>query len=223
MLLAGFLVMELFVGSWVGEVDSDVTHWVARNRTGTLSGITDVLSNLADTFTVIGAGVGAGVVLFTSRQWRRASVLGVGLPVELAVFLSVTYAVDRPRPFVSPLESVPSTASSPSGHMAAAVVLYGGLAIVAASFVSDAAGRRWLWVWASVIAVGVGISRVYRGLHHPSDVVAGAVLGLGCLAVAVLAARCLPSGGPVGGVRVGGGGSPGEEPGGRGCFAPRCS
>lgn len=195
LLLAGELVMELAVGSWAGAVDSAITHWFARNRGPIFNTLTTGLSNLGDTFTVIGVALGAGTVLLAARLWRQATVLAVGLAVELSVFLSTTYVVHRPRPDVDALDSVPATASFPSGHMAASVVLYGGLALIGSSLVSRRRVRRWLLIAAGIIAVGVGVSRVYRGLHYPSDIVAGGALGLACLAAAVVAARFLPAGG----------------------------
>lgn len=51
--------------------------------------------------------------------------------------------------------------------------------------------RRAVWAVAAATAIGVGFSRVHRGLHHPTDVVAGALLGLGCLLVAVVVTRLL--------------------------------
>ncbi len=192
LVLAGELVMSVVVGSWVGDIDSAITHWFARSRSGPFDAITRVLSHLGDTFTVLGVAVGAGTVLLASRLWRQAAVLAVGLPLELSVFLSTTYAVRRPRPDVEALDSVPATASFPSGHMAASMILYGGLALIAGSLMPAALNRRWVWAAVTLIAAGVGLSRVYRGLHHPSDVVAGAFLGVGCIMVAVLAARFLP-------------------------------
>ena len=133
-------------------------------------------------------------MLLAGRLRRQVTVLAVGLVLELSVFLSTTYVVHRPRPDVDALDSVPATASFPSGHMAASVVLYGGLALIGSSLVSVRSVRRWLLVAAGLMALGVGFSRVYRGLHHPSDIVAGGAFGLACLAAAVLAAQFLPAG-----------------------------
>ena len=191
-LLSGAIVTELVVGSWIGDLDAGLTRWLAGSRWAPLDDVTRVLSNLADTFTVIGTTVGAGVVLLAARLWRQAALLLAGLPLELAVFLSTTYVVARPRPTVVALESLPSTASFPSGHMAASVVLYGGLALIASSLAPGHVQRMWFWSGAALLTVGVGFSRVYRGLHNTIDVLAGASLGIGCLVIAVLIARLVP-------------------------------
>lgn len=189
--VTGFVVTELVMDAWLGDVDTGVTAWFARHRSAPLDAITRVLSDLADTFTVVGAVVGASAMLLASRLWRHAAVLLVGLALELGVFLSTTYVVGRRRPTVDALDSVPSTASFPSGHAAAAVVLYVGLALIACSLAGHTVRRGWVLA-AGVLAAGVALSRVYRGLHNPIDVVAGALLGACCLAVAVVVARTLP-------------------------------
>lgn len=186
---AGWLVMEFGIDSWFGQVDQGITKWFAGNRTDLLDTVTANISHLADTFTVFGMAFGTGIVLLVLRYWRQAVVLLVALPLELAVFLSVVRLVGRPRPAVVPLDSVPATASFPSGHVAAAIALYGAVAVIVRSLSLSSRVNRWAVVGAIVIVIGVGLSRVYRGLHHPSDIAAGAVLGLAALATAVLAAR----------------------------------
>lgn len=54
----------------------------------------------------------------------------------------------------------------------------------------------WVLVAVFVIVAGVGFPRVYRGLHHPSDIFAGAALGLAALAAALVAARSLEGSSP---------------------------
>lgn len=189
----GLLVMEFVVDRWLGDIDSHVTHWLARNRSPVGDAIAAVVANLADTWTVVGMAVGAVSILLVEHHVRPSIVLIVGLPLELAVFLTVTYTVEQPRPDVPKLASVPATASFPSGHTTAAVVLYGGLALIICSLTSSRRLRAWLTTLGIAIPVAVGAARVYAGIHHPTDVVVGLGLGTGCLTVAVLATRSLPS------------------------------
>ena len=81
------------------------------------------------------------------------------------------------------------TGSFPSGHVAAAVVLYGLLAFLLTRRMRSAAGRAAVWTVAVMVPFVVATSRLYREMHHFSDVVAGALIGLGALAVAALVAR----------------------------------
>jgi undecaprenyl-diphosphatase len=120
-------------------------------------------------------------------------MLVLALALELAVFLSVTWVVARPRPDVVRLNASPSTSSFPSGHTAAATVLFAGLAIIITCCTPNMLLRVLSYVFAVAAALLVGFGRVYRGMHHPTDVMAGVVLGVGCLVVAVLVVRSVPA------------------------------
>jgi len=95
---------------------------------------------------------------------------------EVLIFLAVTETVPQRRPPVPRLQVAPTTSSYPSGHTAAAVVLYGCLGVLLLVCVSRP-GLRWLAAVLFCIPVYVGLSRLYEGEHYPSDVIAGALLG----------------------------------------------
>jgi membrane-associated phospholipid phosphatase len=128
-------------------------------------------------------------LLALRRRWREAALLTIALALEITVFLSVTFVVDRPRPAVPRLNSTPSTGSFPSGHTAAATVLFVGIALIITCLTPNTVARVLSFVVAVAFAATVGFARVYRGLHYPSDVVVGALLGLACLTIAVIAVR----------------------------------
>jgi hypothetical protein len=75
------------------------------------------------------------------------------------------------------------TPSFPAGHTAAALALHGAAALL----IVRRARRRPPWLLLLVPAA-IGVARLYRGLHHPSDAVAGALLGAMCVAAAQLEA-----------------------------------
>jgi undecaprenyl-diphosphatase len=89
--------------------------------------------------------------------------------------------IGRSRPEVETLHSVPSTSSFPSGHVAGALVLYGSLTLVARAISHSGRVPRSTWILPVVAVLIVASSRVYEGVHFPTDVVAGLVLGLGAL------------------------------------------
>ena len=137
---------------------------------------------------VIGVAVVAAIVLAIGRHWRQIGFLACALTLEFTVFLR-----HPPRgphaPLVPRLDVTPPTSSYPSGHTAAAIVLYVGLAIVIWSLVRSTAIRTIVWIIAVAIPIFVGISRLYRGMHHLTDVLASVLLGCGALLFAVLATR----------------------------------
>ena len=169
--------------------DDHVVRSFADNRTSALNHWTDYATKVADTFGILVVLLAAAIVLFVLRHRWEALFLVVALCLELATFLTVNTVVDRPRPAGPRLGSLPSTSSFPSGHTAAMVALYGGLALlINARFRARIVGIV-SWIVALLAAAAIGFARVYRGMHHPSDVVAGALLGFAVLAVAFLAVR----------------------------------
>jgi undecaprenyl-diphosphatase len=104
---------------------------------------------------------------------------------EVLIFIAITLVIHRHRPPVHRLDVVPPTSSYPSGHTAASIVLYVGLAIIALR----TSTRRWVRVVAVsaavVIPIGVAFSRLYRGMHYPSDVLGSVLLAFLWLTVTV--------------------------------------
>jgi undecaprenyl-diphosphatase len=118
--------------------------------------------------------------------WRRLSPL---VPVAAAILLAevVTTGLKllsgRPRPFVrtpdpAPLVGTHLDLTLPSGHAATS---FAGALVLAL-----AVRRRWATAVLFVLAAGIAASRVYVGVHYPSDVLAGALVGVAA-AAAVLA------------------------------------
>jgi membrane-associated phospholipid phosphatase len=173
------------VGSW----DRDTTRWLADHRTAPLDEVTKYATFTANTEAVVAV---AGVVtlwLLLRHRWREAIFLMGGLTLELTVFLSANFLVDRPRPDVPRLNTTPATSSFPSGHAAASVVLWVALALTVGVVATSLVVRVVAWLPVVFLPVTIAFARVYRGMHHPADVLAGALLGVLALGAGVLAAR----------------------------------
>jgi len=96
-------------------------------------------------------------------------------------------AVQRPRPHLIPrLMHGGGWFSYPSGHSMLAPIIFGlGIIVWAAPWPSPAL-RRAALVLAALFALGIGSSRVYLGVHYPSDVLGGLLLGTAWSALALL-------------------------------------
>jgi undecaprenyl-diphosphatase len=184
----GTLLTHPLSGS-VGRWDEHVNEYFARHRTPTWNDITRVATSGFNTVPVIVTAALVVGFLTIRRHFREALFLVLALLIEITAFLSVTFIVARPRPDVVRLNSTPSTSSFPSGHTAAATVLFVGIAVIVACCTSNLVARVASSVLAAVVMCAVGFARVYRGLHHPTDVFAGALFGLACVLVAGLAIR----------------------------------
>ncbi|MER8185924.1 diacylglycerol kinase family protein [Kitasatospora sp. NPDC094015] len=182
MVLVGLMLTHPPLHLWrPGE--NAVTDRLAEHRgpvPDLLTGWLSVLAGTASVVAVAGLVVLALLVGGGGRRWRDAAFLGGAVAGQAAVFLLVTLCVDRPRPSAFKLDAAPPTSSFPSGHVGAAVALYGGLAVLAVLRVRGPL-RLPLAVLAGLVPLLVAFSRLYRGMHHPTDVLAGLVNGAAVL------------------------------------------
>jgi undecaprenyl-diphosphatase len=97
--------------------------------------------------------------------------------------------VHRHRPEVHRLENLQVDASYPSGHTAASIAIYWGIALLLTSRISNVTARICIWTVAALIPLYVAFSRMYRGMHHPLDIAGGVVVGIAALLAIVLVSR----------------------------------
>lgn len=176
----GWLVTGPLAHLWPLSAEDGVNRALARHRDRAGNDVSGFFSTLADTPSAIVLSAAAVVAIrILTHRWRDALFVATAIVAEVGVFLVTTLVVDRSRPAVAHLDTAPPTSSFPSGHTAAATALYVAVALVAWRH-----GASWpVWLLAAVPCL-VGFSRLYRGMHHPSDVVAGAVLGALCVLLA---------------------------------------
>lgn len=174
----GLVVVDLLTPSALTRWEDGINEGAAERRTPTLDAASAVGSRLADTITCIALLVVMVLVLrWWLGRWRESLALAAAIVGELLVFLVVTFVVQRDRPDVPRLDAAPPTSSFPSGHTAAAVAIYGCLAIVIWRNLSNRPAALVLATLCWTVPLVVGLSRIYRGMHHPSDVLMGAIGG----------------------------------------------
>ena len=141
------------------------------------------------TFVILLTILSVATLLFYGKR-RQALVMGAAvITAEIAVELS-KLVFERARPDLVPHGSVVYSHSFPSGHAALSAVTFFTLAAVLTSLQPKRRAKAFIVFVAAVIVAGIGISRVYLGVHWPSDVLAGWALG----AAWALAARVALSG-----------------------------
>jgi undecaprenyl-diphosphatase len=138
------------------------------------------------------AGV-AAIVACLAKHWRLAGFLLFALAVESGSYRATTLVVHRHRPEVQRLENLPVNASYPSGHTAASVAVYGGIALLLTSRIKHRGAQVAIWVVALLVPLFVALARMYRGMHHPLDVLGGVVVGIAALSALVLVTRAAGS------------------------------
>jgi undecaprenyl-diphosphatase len=168
--------------------ESALNRWLQESRDRTWDSVTALWSHVGNTEIIIGVCVIAVAVLWwRTRRWWFAVIPALAISLQSAIFVTASAVTGRVRPDVPHLDPAPATSSYPSGHVGASVALYAGFAIMATGIERTWLRRVVIGV-CSVIPVLVAYARLYRGMHHLSDVAVGAINGLAC---AGLAAHCL--------------------------------
>ncbi|MFF3446218.1 diacylglycerol kinase family protein [Streptomyces sp. NPDC002667] len=164
---------------WPLTAEDTVNERLEQARTGTLTTLSSIASEAGNTLTVVTITLLAclGLLLIPRLpMWRQAVFLAVAVSLQSLVFLTVTESVDRHRPEVHRLDASPPTSSYTSGHTGAATALYAGLAVLALSRVRGP-WRRVVAGLLLLLPLLVGLARLYRGMHHPTDVLGGLLNG----------------------------------------------
>lgn len=185
----GLLLTRVLTPSPVSRLDAEVIGWFATQRTPTLTALSAVGSDLAMTLAVfVMTAVVAVVMRVRLGRWREALVLVVCVLGEWVLFRLVNGAVARERP--GPMLETAGTASFPSGHAGIAVAFYGGLALIILRTVTQRGLALALASLCFAVPVLVALTRLYRGMHFPTD-----LLGSWLLAgiwIGVVVATLLP-------------------------------
>jgi undecaprenyl-diphosphatase len=159
------------------HADKRLEHWIVAQRVGGLNWFFLGLSRIG----TLGL-VWIAIAIVLALVWRRP---GIVIPVAVAVLLADTVSgvgkrlVYRHRPFEHQIGPSERTHSFPSGHSATAFAGATMLAYYAPRF------RPWFYA----LAVLIAFSRLYNGVHYPTDVVAGGALGVATALLLLAAIR----------------------------------
>jgi undecaprenyl-diphosphatase len=119
------------------------------------------------------------VVRFAMRNLGREAklfaitMIGAGL---LNITLKLAFKRARPEPFFN--LSLPETYSFPSGHSLTSAVFFGALAVILTARIKSKRVRAVIWIVSTLMFLTIGFSRIYLGVHHTTDVIAGFVAAL---------------------------------------------
>lgn len=192
----GYLVTEVLPSTAIGKWDAEVPRRLVEYRQQEGVSESKLITSLSETPTIVAlTALAAAVFRWKFGRWRESLVVIYAVAGETSIFMATTLLIDRPRPNVPKLDAAPPTSSFPSGHTAAAVCFYGAIAAI----IIWHTRHRWIKVVAVVVCAAVpltiGGSRVYRGMHYPTDVLVGGLLGAIWLTVVLVYVRTHDAGG----------------------------
>jgi undecaprenyl-diphosphatase len=184
LLLVGVLliaVTALFVFGWLAEemLEGDTRQFDEFVRAAVHQLATPGLTQLMQVFSFLGSVAAVTVMCLAAicmslyfRRTRTAALLAITMLGVAALDVALKFAFHRPRP-VAFFGATPSTYSFPSGHALGSFCFYGMLAAVLAKHTRGRAAKFCVWMTAVFLVGMIGFSRIYLGVHYPSDVIAG--------------------------------------------------
>lgn len=112
-------------------------------------------------------------IVFAKLRWRRAAIwLAITMAGALLLEITLKWAYHRTRPAAF-FGVLPNSYSFPSGHALTSLCFYGVMAGLLSARIKPLPWRIALWTIAVLLIIAIGLSRIYLGVHYPSDVVAG--------------------------------------------------
>jgi undecaprenyl-diphosphatase len=158
--------------------DDAVLRWLGAHRVATLDAIMLEITSLG-TSSVVTMVVGvAALFLWLNKHKHSAILLIVATFGGVILNNLLKYGFGRPRPDVIPWATTATFYSFPSGHAMSATIVYSTVAYLAARLQRTHIARLSIMLVAAIIIGLICLSRLYLGVHYPSDVVAGVIIGL---------------------------------------------
>ncbi|HWN99096.1 MAG TPA: phosphatase PAP2 family protein [Blastocatellia bacterium] len=177
-LAAGALFLFAMLANEVAEGDAQrfddwVRGGVHQVASPTLTSGMRIVTVLGKPALLFGLSLVASLVFLARKNYRAAIMLVVAMAGStlLDTVLKLSFRRARPTPFFD--TSVPSSFSFPSGHALVSFCFYSIMAALISARTRSRAVRVIVWALAALLVMLIGFSRIYLGVHYPTDVLAG--------------------------------------------------
>lgn len=119
------------------------------------------------------------------KQWSGARYIALVMLIAVVLESAMKLTVRRARPDEVIAYAMPASFSFPSGHALFATAVYGSIAILVSSRLTGWV-RGVMWGSVTILVLAIGASRIFLGVHYPTDVVVGFLAGVLCITVTTL-------------------------------------
>ena len=180
---AAFIAFAAVVaGGATQAIDERALRWFDARRTPSLDEIALEVTALGNGVVLLVLVASVSVFLWETRHRWSVYLLLIAFVGGHILNDVLKEAFDRPRPTIVEHVDIVSSMSFPSGHAMTSLITYGSVAYLVARLEPSSRLRATTWMLAILLILAIGISRMYLGVHYPSDVFAGFVAGLAWLA-----------------------------------------
>lgn len=182
----GILCMALFIrltfsitqGSAVQNFDESILKWVETLRTPFMNSMMLDVTALGGLALTVVLGLLAVAVFLLSRDPAAAIHLIITATGGFFISSWTKNIISRPRPSIIPQLIHAQGFSYPSGHSITSAAIYLTMAILACRHFKTIRSRMTLLSLAGIMIALISFSRIYLGVHYPSDTMSGALIGL---------------------------------------------
>lgn len=175
LILFGWLAEEVMEGD-TAQFDAAIRSAVHNHATPFLTTIMQAFSFLGSVGWVTSFGAFVVCLCFYFKRRRMAAFLAIAMAGAATLDSVLKLAFHRMRP-IAYYGVSPRSFSFPSGHALGSLCFYGILAAVLADRMTGRKPKFFVWLTASLLVAMIGFSRIYLGVHYPSDVIAGYLAG----------------------------------------------
>ncbi len=168
----GWLVTGPYKGTVAG-FDSNIRYFMRQIQSPMWTALLLTVTKLGSTLVLAIIGSVAGIAFLALRWFRPLMLFVLTMVGQAALHHGFKWLIERPRPPVLMSYKDLESFSFPSGHAVSALCMYGAIAWIVATRTENAAAKFGFAASATVLIFLIGMSRVYIGVHYPTDVLAG--------------------------------------------------
>lgn len=170
----GFSLISVLVSNHkMHHFDSTIISWVQGLEAPNLTVVMKFFTTIGSGLPIVIISIMIMALLYQFLGHRRELLFLIWVMIGSALMNKLLKLVfQRTRPTLHRIVEA-NGYSFPSGHSVAAFALYGALAFLIWKHVHKAKGRILIIIFSSLFIVTIGISRIYLGVHYPSDVIGG--------------------------------------------------
>lgn len=156
-----------------GAFDASIRNSIRQMQSSMWTALFLAVSKLGSGLYLWVIGAAAGIVFIFLRWFRPLLLFILVMAGQAALHHGFKWLIVRPRPSAMINYRAIESFSFPSGHALSAACLYGMIAWIVTTQIETPAAKAGIWIFTVVLVFLIGMSRVYIGIHHPTDVLAG--------------------------------------------------